>query len=186
MASQAQRLISLFRTIVLAGVTALLITSAALPMPAQNSVPPTAVQAARMPQFASRLAHPAPQPASRPKPALARQGSRSGPPQEATISTTTVPSTATPMPGRLTPDLSSAIRSPSRVAAARQRHEFRGLAISGRHAGAPPKISITSEPNGGTSYFDQTVNFTAEGGCTANQYGYNVCTESTRPSMVRR
>ena len=51
MQSQAQPLISLFRTIVLAGVTALLITSAALPMPAQNSVPPTAVQAARMPEF---------------------------------------------------------------------------------------------------------------------------------------
>ena len=55
MPSQAPRLISLFRTIVLAGVTALLITSAALPTPAQNSVPPTAVQAARMPEFASKL-----------------------------------------------------------------------------------------------------------------------------------
>ena len=65
MQSQAQRLISLFRTIVLAGVTALLITSAALPMPAQNSVPPTAVEAARMPEFSSRLAHPAARPASR-------------------------------------------------------------------------------------------------------------------------
>jgi len=59
MPSQAQRFISLFRTIVLAGVTALVITSAALSMPAQNNVPPTAVQAARMPQFAKRLAHPA-------------------------------------------------------------------------------------------------------------------------------
>ncbi|MFZ0796105.1 MAG: hypothetical protein WAM65_20240, partial [Candidatus Korobacteraceae bacterium] len=78
MASQAQRLISLFRTIVLAGVAALLITSAALPMAAQNSVPPTAVQAARMPQFAKRLAHPSPQPAS-PKPATARQGFRRTP-----------------------------------------------------------------------------------------------------------
>ncbi len=81
MPSQAQRLISLFRTIVLAGVTALLITSAALPMPAQNSVPPTAVQAARTPEFASRLAHPVRGPASQPNPALARQGSHSGPPQ---------------------------------------------------------------------------------------------------------
>ena len=58
MQSQARRLISLFRTIVLAAVTAFLIMSAALPMRAQNSVPPTAVQAARMPEFASRLAHP--------------------------------------------------------------------------------------------------------------------------------
>ena len=59
MQSQAQRLISLFRTVVLAAVTALLITTAALPVAAQNSVPPSASQAARMPQFASRLAHPA-------------------------------------------------------------------------------------------------------------------------------
>ena len=59
MQSQAQRLISRFRTIVLAAVTALLITSAALPMSAQNSVPASASQAARMPEFAKRLAHPA-------------------------------------------------------------------------------------------------------------------------------
>jgi hypothetical protein len=71
MQSQAQHLISLFRTIVLAAVTALLITSAVLPMAAQNSVPPTAVQAARMPQFAKRLAHPTPRTASRPNPATA-------------------------------------------------------------------------------------------------------------------
>jgi hypothetical protein len=40
------------------------------------------------------------------------------------------------------------------------------------------ELSITSSENGGTSYFDQTVNFTT-GGCTANQYGYNVCAENT-------
>ena len=40
------------------------------------------------------------------------------------------------------------------------------------------ELSITSGENGGTSYFDQTVNFT-QGGCTANQYGYNVCQENT-------
>jgi len=40
------------------------------------------------------------------------------------------------------------------------------------------ELSITSGENGGTSYFDQTLNFT-QSGCVANQYGYNVCTEST-------
>ena len=40
------------------------------------------------------------------------------------------------------------------------------------------ELSITSRENGGTSYFDQTVNFTTLS-CTANQYGYNVCDEST-------
>ncbi len=40
------------------------------------------------------------------------------------------------------------------------------------------ELSITSGENSGTSYFDQTVNFT-QGACTANQYGYNVCQENT-------
>ena len=40
------------------------------------------------------------------------------------------------------------------------------------------ELSITSGENGGTSYFDQTVNF-AQGGCTMSQYGYNVCQENT-------
>ena len=40
------------------------------------------------------------------------------------------------------------------------------------------ELSITSGENSGTSYFDQTVNFT-QGACVANQYGYNVCQENT-------
>jgi len=40
------------------------------------------------------------------------------------------------------------------------------------------ELSVTSSENGGTSYFDQTVNFST-GGCTVNQYGYNVCAENT-------
>jgi hypothetical protein len=39
------------------------------------------------------------------------------------------------------------------------------------------EVSITSLENGGTSYFDQTVNFT-QSGCVGNQYGYNVCNEN--------
>ena len=40
------------------------------------------------------------------------------------------------------------------------------------------ELSVTSGENGGTSYFDQTVNFTAVS-CQANEFGYNVCNEST-------
>jgi uncharacterized repeat protein (TIGR03803 family) len=71
----AQRIISFFHAIVLAGVATLLITSAALPMPAQNSAPPTAVQAAKTPQFAKRLAHPATRrmPAKSPVPSYLRR-----------------------------------------------------------------------------------------------------------------
>ncbi len=57
MRAQPQPLISRFRTLLLAGATAFLITSAALPLPAQNSVPPTARQTATKPQFAAKLAH---------------------------------------------------------------------------------------------------------------------------------
>jgi len=40
------------------------------------------------------------------------------------------------------------------------------------------QLSITSGENGGTSYFNQTVSFT-QSGCSANQYEYDVCNEST-------
>ncbi len=39
------------------------------------------------------------------------------------------------------------------------------------------EVSISSAEFGGTTYFDQVVNFTQQA-CSANQYGYNVCTES--------
>ncbi len=44
-------------------------------------------------------------------------------------------------------------------------------------------VGISSSEFGGTIYFDGLVNFT-QSGCSANQYGYNVCTESgTFPSF---
>ncbi len=39
------------------------------------------------------------------------------------------------------------------------------------------EVSISSAEFGGTSYFDQVVSFT-QSGCSNNQYGFNVCTES--------
>jgi hypothetical protein len=40
------------------------------------------------------------------------------------------------------------------------------------------EIQITSSEFGGTSFFSGTVNFT-QSGCSANQYGFNVCTETS-------
>jgi len=40
------------------------------------------------------------------------------------------------------------------------------------------QVSITSSEFGGTTFFDQVVNFT-QSGCSANQFGFNVCTESS-------
>jgi hypothetical protein len=39
------------------------------------------------------------------------------------------------------------------------------------------EVSFTSEPFGGTTYFDQVVNFTASN-CFLNSFGYDVCTET--------
>jgi hypothetical protein len=39
------------------------------------------------------------------------------------------------------------------------------------------EVSFTSQPDGGTIYFDQVVNFT-QSGCTVNQFAFDVCTET--------
>ena len=39
------------------------------------------------------------------------------------------------------------------------------------------QVSITSSEFGGTTYFNGVVNF-IQSGCSGNQYGFNVCTES--------
>jgi hypothetical protein len=39
------------------------------------------------------------------------------------------------------------------------------------------EVTITSQPNGGTVYFDQTIQFT-ESNCYANGWGYNICLET--------
>ena len=40
------------------------------------------------------------------------------------------------------------------------------------------EVTITSNEFGGTTYFDQQVNFT-QSGCGTNQVGFNVCTETS-------
>jgi hypothetical protein len=40
------------------------------------------------------------------------------------------------------------------------------------------EVTITSDEDGGTTYFDQQVNFT-QSGCVLNQVGFNVCTETS-------
>jgi len=44
------------------------------------------------------------------------------------------------------------------------------------------EVSITSSEFGGTSFYDQVVNFT-QSGCSGNQYGFNVCTETSDSSF---
>ena len=42
------------------------------------------------------------------------------------------------------------------------------------------EVQITSSEFGGTVYTDQNVNLTLSG-CSGNQYGFNICTETTSP-----
>ena len=155
-------------------IAASLITAAMLPAAAQNSVPPTAVQAAKMPQFASHLAPPAKRPA--PLNPAARAKSRPGPRDSSDIYDNG------PINGNTdawTIDFGFIVGDTFYLA-------NNGTEVTGMSFGAwlspgdtltSAELSITSSPFSGTSYFDQTVNFT-QGSCTVNEYGYNVCTET--------
>jgi uncharacterized repeat protein (TIGR03803 family) len=167
---QRQALISLFHTIVRAAVAAFLITSAGLPMPAQSSVPPTAVQAAKMPQYASRLARAGSRPAPRKIPTLARRGFQ-GP----------IIYDNGPINGR-----TDAWVFNSGFVVSNTFTITGGGPVAGMSFGAwlepgdtlqSAEVSITSSEFGGTSFFDQSVNFT-QSGCVTNQDGFNVCTET--------
>jgi uncharacterized repeat protein (TIGR03803 family) len=169
----SQALISLFRTIVLAGAAALLITSAALPMPAQSSVSPTAVQAARTPQYGSRLARPSGGPASQPIPARPRSRNRQG--QDGFVYSNG------PINGTeyaWTINFGFAVSDSFTV----NNPDVTGLSfgawLTPGDVLTSAEVSITSQPYSGTSYFDQTVRFTSSA-CALNQDGYNVCTETS-------
>ena len=168
-----QRLISLSRTIVLAGVTALLMTCSVLPMYAQKPVPPTEVQAAKMPQFASKLAHPS-RPALPPKALPVRHLSRRGPGQDQTIYDNG------PINGNTDAwTINFGFIVSDTFTVGNQQTPVTGISFGAwlfpGDTLTSVEVSITSEPDGGASYFDRTVNFT-QGACTFNQYGYNVCT----------
>jgi uncharacterized repeat protein (TIGR03803 family) len=174
MHSKEQSRSLLFRTISLAVIAALLMAVATVPVWAQNSVPPTAVQAAKMPQFASRLAHPARPRASHKPLAPARNhrgpldgndiydnGPTNGNTDAWTINFGYIVSDSFNMPsGDIVTGMSFAAW------------------LNPGDTVTSVEVSITSSENGGTSYFDQTVNFT-QGTCTYNDYGYNVCNETT-------
>ena len=174
MHGQAQFPSSVFRAISLAIIAASVVAVTIVPAWAQNSVPPTAVQAAKMPQFASRLAPPAKRPA--PLNSVARAKSRPGPRDGNDIYDNG------PINGNTdawTINFGFIVGDTFNVA-------NNGTEVTGMSFGAwlspgdtltSAELSITSSPFSGTSYFDQTVSFT-QGSCTVNEYGYNVCTET--------
>ena len=173
MPSQAQ--LSLVRIVVLFGASAFLIASVALPMPAQNAVPPTAVQAAKSPQFASRLAHPTGRPLSPSKPPLARRASHRGPGGQNDLYDNG------PINGNVDAweiNFGYVVSDTITVNGGVTGMSFGAWLFPGDTL-TSAELSITSEPNSGTSYFDQIVNFTEQGCTGVNPYGFMVCTETT-------
>ncbi len=169
----------------------LVMTITATPADGQNTVPPTARQAATMPQFAARLAHAASsqmasrvpysaQPrASYKRPWDARlRNNRGGPLQDNTLyENGPINGTTDAWTINFGFVVSNTLTVPSG-----------GGSVNGLTFGAwvfpgdvlqTVEISISSQAlGGGTIYSDQVVNFTVSG-CSGNQYGYNVCTETS-------
>jgi len=173
MQSQEQSLSSRFRTISLAIIAALVVAVTIVPTWAQNSVPPTAVQAAKMPEFASRLAHAA---------------KRVPPPKSSAL---------VPAKGYFHPLQDDVLYNNGPINGTTDAWTINfgfivsdsfivtqgnGTPITGMSFGGwlnegdtleSAEVSITSGINGGTSYFDQTVTFT-QSGCSLNQYTYDI------------
>ncbi len=166
----------LFRVMSLAAIATCLIVAVAIPAVAQNSVPPTAVQAAKMPQYASRLAHPSKRLLPETS-AMQRAKARRAPLQAGDIYDNG------PIDGNTdawTINFGFVISDSFNIAA-RNQSQITGMSFGAwLFAGdtlTSVEVSITSGENAGIIYFDQTVNFT-QGSCTSNQYGYNVCGET--------
>ena len=167
----------------------------------QNAVPPSAIQAARMPQFASRLAH-----GAQPAPAASQNASRAAYPRLPKASFKRPYRTGKPA-GRFSPldDTTLYENGPingttdawtinfgfvvSDTFTVQQQDQS---SVTGMTFGAwlfvgdtlqSAEVSITSQENGGTVYFDSVVNFT-QSGCVFNQYGYNVCTAAGSFSLA--
>ena len=177
MHSQARSLSSPFRTVSFAVIATLVMAVVMVPAWAQNSVPPTVVQAARMPEFAARLAHPVKRPSPPISPALARAKMHRGPLDSNDIydngPTNGNTDAWTINFGFITSDSFNVSQG--------NNTSITGMSFAAWMAPGDVldsvEVSITSSENGGTSYFDQTVNFT-QSGCIGNEYGYNICTET--------
>ena len=167
----------------------LLMTMLSQPAQAQSSAPATARQAATMPQYAARLAHPAPresasraveQPrASYKNPGTARvRNHRSGPLQDNEIYDN----------GPINGTTDAWTINGGFVVSDTFVVGGSGATVGGMSFGAwlfpgdvlqAVEISISSQAlGGGTIYGDQVVNFT-QSGCSGNQYGFNICTETS-------
>jgi uncharacterized repeat protein (TIGR03803 family) len=163
--------------------------TAAMQARAQTTVPPTARQAATMPQFASRL-HSAATASRRPQ-VYAPQASFRNP--KAMLPRGWLPEdnfTYSNGPINGTTDawtINNGFVTSNSFTVPSGASLINGLTFG---AWAFPgdvlqtvEVSITSSEFGGTTYYDGAVNFT-QSGCSGNQFGFNVCTESADYSFT--
>ena len=177
MHNRKQLLRSLYPTLSLAILAALLTTLAIVPASAQNSVPPTAVQAAKMPQYASRLAHPGKRLSTSKPAASPRVDARRGPLDPIVIyANGNTNGNTDAWDINLGFSVSNSFLVEIGNGATVTGMTFAAWVFPGDTL-TSAELSITSSPFGGTSYFDQTVSF-IQSGCIPNQYNFNVCNET--------
>ncbi len=130
-----------------------------------------------MSQFASRLAPPSDRPASRPNAGLGRQRSPRLPPQSGYIyDNGPINGTVDAWPfnlGFVISDTFTVSDATNVTGITFGAWLFPGDVLE------TAEVSITSQPDGGTVYFDQTVGNFTQTGCAFNQQGYNVCSETS-------
>jgi uncharacterized repeat protein (TIGR03803 family) len=175
MPSQAQSPISVYRTIVLAGVTTLLIMSAAPPTSAQNPVPAAASQAERPPKFASRPALTSGLP---PYLTPARQAFPGGPPPPVILYDNG------PIDGNTYAwEIDGLYNIVSDTFTLPGSSTITGISFgTWLYPGdtlESVQIIISSQPNdGGTIYYNSPPLSLESSGCVLNQEGFNVCTQT--------
>ncbi len=159
------------------------LTITARPAQGQTSVPPTAMQAAKLPQFASKLSHAVKLSPQETASRLHRTEPHASYKDRLHISPFDSNDTYDNGPINGTTD---AWTINFGYAVADSFNLPNSGNLSGMSFGAwlepgdtlqTVEISITNAPFGGTSYFDQVVTVT-QSGCVSNQYGFNVCTVS--------
>ena len=166
----------LFRTILRAAMVALVmaivLVLAVVPAWAQNAVPPTAREAAAMPAFASRLAHPVtPEAAGKSRASAATRPRTPSPLDSWTYENGPINGTTDAWTINFGYVVSDTFTVPSNSTAVTGfdfgAWEFPGDSMT------TVDWSITSAPNGGTVYGSGTANVTDQF-ISTNQFGYNI------------
>jgi hypothetical protein len=148
------------------------------PAASAQNIPPTAREAAASPQFASRLAHRVTTPQRKPAHErggvcrLPQKGQQTWPLDDELYSNGPINGTTDAWPIN-----SGFVISDSFTGGGTAMGFTFGAWLLPGDVLQSAEISITSSEFGGTTYLDQTVNFT-QTGCVSNQFGYNVRTET--------